>query len=106
MFNDVMMSIRDVIPPCKYDDNNQVEFSHQRNHRNENGINFRAHLQVDMKPVRFLTSFSNFNDIMTSRYDMKTSCKYTHYNSLEPSNRNIYRNTCVSSLLNIDKLIL
>ena len=30
-----MTSSRDVIPSCKYDDNNQVEFSHQRNHRNE-----------------------------------------------------------------------
>ena len=35
MFNDVMTSFRDVILSCKYDDNNQVEFSHQKNHRNE-----------------------------------------------------------------------
>ena len=98
MFNDVMTSFRDVIPSCKYDDNNQVEFSHQRNYRNENGISSRAHLQAEMKAVRFLTSCSNFSDVMTSRYDMKTSCKYIHDNSLEPSNRNIYRNKCVSSL--------
>ena len=106
MFDDVMTSFRDVIPSCKCDDNNQVEFSHQQNHRNENIISSRAHLQADMKAVRFLTSYSDFSDVMTSRYDTKTSCKYTHDNSLEPSNRNIYRNTCVSSLLNIDKLIL
>ena len=76
MFNDVMTSFRDVIPSCKYDDNNQVEFSHQRNHRNENEINSRAHLQVEMKAC------SNFSDVMTSRYDMRTSCKYTHDSSL------------------------
>ena len=35
MFNDVMTSFRDVILSCKYDDNIQVEFSYQRNHRNE-----------------------------------------------------------------------
>ena len=35
---------------------------------------------------------------MTSRYGMKTSCKHIHNNSLEPSNRNNYRNTYVSSL--------
>ena len=92
MFNDVMTSFRDVIPSCKYDGNNQVEFSHQRNHRNENGIGSRAHLQAEMKAVRFLTSRSNFSDVMTSRYDLKTSCKYMHHNCLEPSNRNIYRN--------------
>ena len=97
MFNDVMTSFCDIIPSCKYDDNNQVEFSHQRNHRNENEISSRAHLQAEMKAVRFLTSCSNFSDVMTSRYDMKTSCMYIHDDSLEPINRNIYRNTCVSS---------
>ena len=30
-----MASFRDVIPSCKYDDNNHVEFSSQQNHRNE-----------------------------------------------------------------------
>ena len=30
-----MTSFRDIIQSCKYDDNNQVKFSHQRNHRNE-----------------------------------------------------------------------
>ena len=35
MINDVMTSFRDVIPSCKYDDNNHVEFRNQRNHRNE-----------------------------------------------------------------------
>ena len=35
MFSDVMTSVRDVIPSCKYDDNKQVEFSNQRNHINE-----------------------------------------------------------------------
>ena len=30
-----MTSFRDVISSCKYDDNNQVELSNQRNHRNE-----------------------------------------------------------------------
>ena len=105
MFSDVMTSSRDVIPSCKYDDNNQVEFSHKPNHRNGNGISSRALLLADMKAVRFLTSCSNFNDVIASRYDMKTSCKYTHDNNLEPGNRNIYRNTCASSLLNIDKLI-
>ena len=98
MLNDVMTSFRDVIPSCKYDDKNQVEFSYQRNHRNENEISSRAHLQAEMKAVRFLTSCSNFSDVMTSRYDMKTSCKYIHDDSLEPINRNIYRNTCVSSI--------
>ena len=97
MFNDVMTSFRDVIPSCKYDDNNRVEFSHQRNHRNDNEISSRAHLQAEMKAVRFLTSCSNFSDVMTSRHDIKTSCMYIHGDSLEPSNRNIYRNTCVSS---------
>ena len=97
MFNDVMTSFRDVIPSCKYDDNNQVEFSHQRNHRNENKISSPAHLQAEMKTVRFLMSRCKFNDVMTSRYDMETSCKYIHDDSLEPINRNIYRNTCVSS---------
>ena len=97
MFNDVMMSIRDVIPSCKYDDNNQVEFSHQKNHRNKTYISSRTHLQAEMKAVRFLTSYSNFSDVMTSRYDMKSSCKNIHDSSLEPINRNIHRNTCVSS---------
>ena len=97
MFNDVMTSFRDVIPSRKYDDNNQVEFSHQRNHRNENKISSRAHLQAKMKTVRFLMSRCKFNDVMTSRYDIETSCKYIHDDSLEPINRNIYRNTCVSS---------
>ena len=96
MFNAVMTSFRDVISSCKYD-NNQVEFSHQRNHRNGNEISSRAHLQAEMKAVRFLTPCSNFSDVMTSRYDMMTSCKYIHDDSLEPINRNIYRNTCVSS---------
>ena len=105
MFNDVMTSFRDVIPSCKYDDNNQVEFSHQRNHRNENGISSQAHLQAEMMAVRFLTSRSTFSDVMTSRHDMKTSCKYIHHISLEPRNQNIHRNKCVSSLWNIDKLI-
>ena len=73
MFNDVMTSFCDVIPSCKYDDNNQVEFSHQQNYRNENGISSRAHLQAEMKAVCFLTSCSNFSGVMTSRYDMKTS---------------------------------
>ena len=40
-----------------------------------------------MKAVRFLTSYSNFDDVMTSRYDMKTSCKYIHDDCLEPINR-------------------
>ena len=31
----VMTSVHSVIPSCKYDDNNQVEFNNQRNHRNE-----------------------------------------------------------------------
>ena len=97
MFNDVMTSFRDVIPSCKYDNNNQVEFSHQINYRNKNEISSRAHLQAEMKAVRFLTSCSNVSDVMTSRYDMKTSCEYIHEDCLEPINRNIYRNTCVSS---------
>ena len=97
MFYDVMMSFRDVIPSCKYNDNNQVEFSHQRNHRNENEINARAHLQAEMEAAHFLTSCSSFSDVMMSCYDMKTSCIYTHHDSLEPFNRKIYRNTCVSS---------
>ena len=74
MFNDVMTSFRDVIPSCKYSDNNQVEFSHQRNHRNKNESSSRAHLQAEMKAVCFLTSCSNLSDVMTSRYDIKTSC--------------------------------
>ena len=35
MFNDVMTSFPDVIPLCKYDNNNQVKFSHQWNYRNK-----------------------------------------------------------------------
>ena len=97
MFNDVMTSFRDVISSCKYNDNNQVEFSHQRNHRNENKIGSRAYLQAEMKTVRFLMSQSKLDDVMTSRYDIETSCKYIHDDSMEPINRNIYRNTCVSS---------
>ena len=97
MFNDVMTSFCDVIPSCKYDGNDQVDFSHQRNHRNENEISSRAHLQAEMKVIRFLTSCSNYSDVMTSRYDMKTLCKYIHDDCLEPINRNIYRTTCVSS---------
>ena len=97
MFNDVMTSFRDVIPSCKYDDSNQVEFCHQRKYRNENEINSQAHLQAEMKAVRFLTSCSNSSDVMTSRYDIKTSCMYMNDNCLKPINRNIYRNTCVSS---------
>ena len=97
MFNDVMTSFRDVIPSCKYDDNNQVEFSHQRNHRNEKEISTQTHLQAEMKAVRFLTSYNDFDDAVTSRYDMKTSCKYIHDDCLEPINLNIYRNTCASS---------
>ena len=95
--NDVMTSFRYVFTSCKYDDDNQVEFSHEGNHKNENGISSRAHLQAEMKAVHSLTSCSNFSDVMTSRYDMKTSCMYIHNDSLEPINRNIYRNTCVSS---------
>ena len=49
MFNDVMTSFRDVIPACKCDDNNQVEFSLKRNYINENGTSSRAHLQAEMK---------------------------------------------------------
>ena len=98
MFNDVMTSFRDFIPSCKYDDNNQIEFIHQRNHRNVNGISSRAHLQAEMKAVRFLTSRSTFSDVMTSRYDMKTSCKYIHHNNVEPRNQNVYRNNSVTSL--------
>ena len=86
MFNDVMTSFRDVIPSYKYDDNNQVEFSHQRNHRNENKISSPAHLQAEMKTVRFLMSRCKFNDVMTSRYDIETSCKYIRDDSLEPVN--------------------
>ena len=71
MFNDVKTSFRDVIPSCKYDVNNEVEFSHQRNHRNENGISSRAHLQAEMRAFRFLMSRSTFSDVMTSRYDME-----------------------------------
>ena len=97
MFNDVMTSFPDVIPSCELNDNNQVEFSHQRNHRNKNEISARAHLQAEMKAACFLTSCSNFSDVMTSGYDMRTSCIYVHDDSLEPFNRNIYRNTCVSS---------
>ena len=97
MFNDVMTSFREVIPSCKYDDNNRVESSHQRIHRNDDEISSRAHLQAEMKAVRFLTSCSNFSDVMTSRHDIKTSCLYIHDDSLEPINRNIYRNTRVSS---------
>ena len=73
MFNAVMTSFRDAITSCKYDNNNQVEFSHKRNYRNENEISSRAHLQAEMKANRFLTSCSNFSDVVTSRYDMKTS---------------------------------
>ena len=97
MFNDVMTSFRDVIPSCQYDDTNQVEISHQRNHRNENESSSREHLQAEMKAVCFLTSCRNFSDVMTSRYDMRTTCKCIHNDCLEPINRNIYRNTCVSS---------
>ena len=85
MFNDVMTSFPDDIPSCKYDDNNQVEFSHQRNHRNGNGSSSRTHLQAEMKAVRFLKSRSTFSDFLTSRYDMKTSCKYIHHNSWSPA---------------------
>ena len=70
MFNDVMTSFPDVILSCKYDNNNQVEFSHQRNYRNEKGISSRAHLQAEMIANRFFTSCSNFIDVMMSRYDM------------------------------------
>ena len=49
-----------------------------------------------MKEVSLLTSCSNFSDVMNSRYDKRTSCKYIHDNSLELSNRNIYRNKSVS----------
>ena len=52
MFNDVMTSFRVVILSCKYDNNNRVEFSHQRNYRNENGISSGAHLQAEMKANR------------------------------------------------------
>ena len=93
----LMTSFRDVILSCKYDDNNQVEFSQQKNNKNKNKISSRAHLQAEIKKVCFLMSRSKFNDVMTSRYDMKTSCKYIHDDSLEPINRNVYRNTCVSS---------
>ena len=55
MFNDVMASFCDVITSCKYDNNNKVEFSNQRNYINENGISSRTHLQAKMKEVRFLT---------------------------------------------------
>ena len=55
MFNDIMTSFRDVIPSCKLNDNNQVEFSHQRNHRNKNEIGAIAHLQAEIKAACFLT---------------------------------------------------
>ena len=56
MFNDVMTSFLDVIPSCKYDNNNKVEFSNHRNYRNECGISFRTHLQAKMKEDSLLTS--------------------------------------------------
>ena len=105
MFNDVMTSFRDVIPSCKYDNNNKVEFKTQRNYRSENGISSRAHLQAKKKKVSFLTSCSDFNDVMTSRHDKMTSCNYIYDNSLELSNRNIYINISVSPFYNIDELI-
>ena len=55
LFNDVMTSFCDVIPSCKYDNNNKVAFSNQRNYINENGISSRIHLQAKMKKVSFLT---------------------------------------------------
>ena len=94
--NDVMTSFRDVIPSCKYDNNNQVEFSHQQNYRNENEISSGALWQAELEANRFLTSCSNFSDVMTSRYDTKTSWQCIHDNCMVPSNRNIYRNKCVS----------
>ena len=57
-----------------------------------------------MEANRFLVSCSNFSNVMTSRYDMKTSWQYIHDNCMVSNNRNTYRNTCVSSLWNIDKL--
>ena len=92
MFNDVMASFHDVIPSCKYDVNNQVEFSHQRNHKNENEISSRAHLQAELKAVRFLTSCSNFNDVMTSRHDVMTSCKHKNDNTFRLGELENYRN--------------
>ena len=71
-----MTSFRDVILSCKYEDNNHVEFSNQQNYRNENRISSRAHLQAEMKAVRFLTSCSNFSDVrrhvMTWRHHAST----------------------------------
>ena len=67
-----MTSFRDVIPSCKYSDNNQVEFSHQRNYRNNNESSSRAHLQAEIKAVCFLTSCSNLSDVMTWRHHAST----------------------------------
>ena len=97
MIGDVMTSFCDVIPSWKYDDSNKVQFSNQRNYRNENGISSQTHLQAEMEKVRFLTSYSTFSDVVTSCCDKKTSCKYIYDNSLELSNRNIHRNKSVSS---------
>ena len=112
IFNDVMTSFRDVIPLCKYDDNNHVEFSNQRNHRNEMESAFEHICRLVWRQfvswrhvVILVTSWRHVSDVMTSRYDMKSSWKYIHNTSLEPNNRNNYRNTCVLSLQNIDKLI-
>ena len=103
LFNDVMTSFRDVIPSCKCDNNNQIEFSHQRNHRMESALEHIYRLRwrqfISWRHVVILmTSWRHVSDVMTSRYDIKTSCKYIHDISFQHSDRNNYRNTRVSSL--------
>ena len=84
----LMTSFRDVIPSCKYDDNNHVEFSNQRNHRNEMEWALEHICRLGWRQFVSWRHVIIFSDVMTSRYDMKTSCKYIHDISLEPSNRN------------------
>ena len=92
---DVMTWRHDVTLSCKYKTDNIFELSNPKFHRNKKRIIFLAHLQAEIGKINLGALCC---DVMTSRYGMKTSCKHIHDYSLEPSNRNNYRNTCVSSL--------
>ena len=100
--NDGMTSFRDVIPSCKYGDNNQLELGHQRNHRNEMKSALEHICRLGWRQFVFrrhvVILVTSWRHVMTWRHHA------IHVIHLEPSNWNNYRNTCVSSLQNIDKL--
>ena len=99
IFSDVitswMMSFHYDISSCEYNSNNIIDFNSQINFRSKTGIYFQVRSPAKMTEVGFLTSCDHASDVMTSRNDKTTSCKYKNDNSLVFKNINIYINKCV-----------